>query len=167
MRSAATTGVACEFGFLYGTIDSAEEKTSMDEVSKPHFLTTEVRNFGASETEAIATALDESIALSEYWLGDFTPLTAQSDSRASTVAYSLSLTEQGRSVALVFRREEAPEDFLLKLPDIDRKKQYAIKLSDEERKETHISISGSELADGLALKLKKAPSSLLVYYREL
>lgn len=167
MRSAVTTGVACAFGFLSGIIDSQAEKNSMEAISNEAFKASEVVNFGVSDVETIKKSMKEALSLREYWLGDFTAITPPSDSKEDIVAYALKIREENKSVALVFRREDAPDNFILNLPDIDIDKEYKLTFSDEDFVREEAKIKGAELTKGLKVKFTKAPASLLLFYNEI
>ena len=167
MRSAMTTGFACAFGFLSGIIDSQAEKNSMEAISNEAFKASEVVNFGVSDVETIKKSMKEALSLREYWLGDFTAITPPSDSKEDIVAYALKIREENKSVALVFRREDAPDNFILNLPDIDIDKEYKLTFSDEDFVREEAKIKGAELTKGLKVKFTKAPASLLLFYNEI
>ena len=167
LRSAMTTGVACEFGFLSGIIDPEKEENSIRGLSAEKFLATEVKNRTAAiDPKAVETGLLDALRLREYWQGDFTALTPPADHRGAVIAYQLHLADEGRGVAVVLRREEAPEEFSLKLSDLKADSEYELLLSDEALKETRALASGELLTKGFPVYLTSAPSSLAVFYRE-
>ncbi len=165
LRSSMTTGVGCEFGFLHNVIEAEKEKTSMKFVSADIFKVSEVKNFGISDPSAVETALNDALRLREYWGGDFTALTLPSDSKDAIIAYTLRIEEEDRGVVLVFRREEAPETFTVKISDVSPNKEYILKISDEDLVETEKIVTGKQLLDGFAVNIEKAPGSLLVFYK--
>jgi len=65
----------------------------------------------------------------------------------------------------VFRREEAEDTFVIRLPEIHRDETYKLVLSDESLEETECVVTGAELADGFTVKIGEAPGSLLIKYR--
>ncbi len=164
LRSSMTTGVGCNFAFLSGIIDPEKEETSIRSVSAPKYLCSVDRHIGTFVPEDAEAALKDVIRLREYWNGDFTALTPPSESRDAVVAYTLFLPEEERGVVLVFRREDAPETFTLRLPDLTRDQCYTLLISDEHLRETSRSFSGKELADGIKLQIDEAPGSLLILY---
>ena len=103
--------------------------------------------------------------LREYWNGDFTALTPPSDSKTSMLAYTLHLAEEDRGVVLVFRREEAPDTFVVKLPQINAAKEYNLVFSDENYVETQLTVSGKQLLDGFPVTIDTAPGSLVIKYK--
>lgn len=165
LRSATTTGVACEFGFLSEIINPEAEQKSMQAVSRKSDMITEVRNFGNIGVEFAAKSLEEALSLREYWNGDFTALTPPSDSRKAIIAYTLRLADEDRGIILVYRREEAPSTFVVKLPDVNCHKNYELTFSDEELSHTTKIVTGKELSDGISVSIDKVPGSLLVFYK--
>ena len=111
--------------------------------------------------------MSETLSLRKYWLGDFTAITPPSDSKEDIVAYALKIREENRAVAVIFRREDAPDEYILNLPDIKADKEYKITFSDEDFVRMEATICGKELIKGLKVKFTKAPASLLLFYNEL
>ena len=142
MRSAMTTGVACEFAFLSGFIDPEKEKAAMDIVCDESFMTSNVGHFGDVDTKIIERAMSDILRLREYWRGDFTALTPPSDKRDAIVAYTLRMPDEDRGVILVFRREFAPGSYVVKITDVNPDVQYMLKLSDEDYVETKMIVDG-------------------------
>jgi len=166
LRSTVTTGMACEFAFLTGIIDSEKEKRSMRAVSSGNFLVSEVKNLGIADTSAVDKAMQDALALRPYWAGDFRALTPPSDTKAATVAYALHLEEESKGAVLVFRREEAEDTFTVKLPYMDLDKEYRLRFSDEDLVETEGIVSGKQLLEGLPVTFTQAPASLRIFYEE-
>ncbi len=166
LRSTTTTGVACEFGFLKGIIDPEKEKTSLNFVSNGNFKVSEIVNVGVLDMDDIDKALDEVIGLREYWKGDFKALTPPSDSKEDIVAFALHLQKQKRGIVLVFRREEAKDKFIVKLPYVLKNKEYKLTFSDEDLVKTEKIVRGEDLINGLEVNFTKTPASLLIYYSQ-
>ncbi len=165
LRSSMTTGVGCTFAFLSGIIDPEAEETSIRAVSRPEFLVSDIAHLRDFDPGQIAAALKDALSLREYWNGDFTALTPPADDRKSIVAYTLRLPKEDRGVILIFRREEAPEHFTVKLPEIDPEREYALVFSDEDLAETEMAATGRQLSEGLPVRIGKAPGSLRIAYR--
>ena len=166
LRSTVTTGVACEFGFLTGIIDSEKEKRSMRAVSAARFEVSQVQNLGIADPGVVNKALQDALSLRPYWAGDFRALTPPSDSKEAIVAYALHLEEENRGAVLIFRREEAEASFVLRLPYISPDKTYILHFSDEDLAETEETVPGRQLLDGLIVTFAKAPASLRIFYEE-
>ena len=163
VRSSMTTGIACELPFLEGNIDPSKEETSLKAVSEPRFLISELKN-KTIDTSRVQKQFDELLRIKEYWKGDFTPLTPPSDKFDAIIAYSLKMPNEDNGVVLVFRREEAPKDYTIKLKNICEDKKYSLILSDESLIESAKIISGKELKEGFKVIIDQAPASLLIYY---
>jgi alpha-galactosidase len=165
MRSSMTVGVTCEFPFLDGFVDPVREENSLRAVSDPSFMISEITHHGM-DYNAVSKQLEELLEIKEYWKGDFTALTLPSDRMDTVVAYTLSLTDEDRGIALVFRREEAPGSYVLKLPKLSRDAEYLLEIVDEDLFVTEKTVAGETLIDGFAVQLGRAPSSLLIKYRK-
>lgn len=165
VRSAATTSVSCELAFLSGAIAPEAEANSLRAVSGDPYTVSKVKYLGDFEPAVVQKALKDAVDLREYWNGDFTALTPPSDSKTSMLAYTLHLAEEDRGVVLVFRREEAPDTFVVKLPQINAAKEYNLVFSDENYVETQLTVSGKQLLDGLAVTIDTAPGSLVIKYK--
>ena len=164
LRSSATTGIACEFGFLDGIVPAENEKNSIEFVNKGKFEVSEVVNIGVKDPTVVKKQIEEVLKLREYWKGNFTALTHPSETKADIVAYALDLPNENKGVVAVFRREEAPESFVVKLSSVSKNKNYKLILSDEDLVETTKIVSGKELLEGLTVKIEKTPGSLVIYY---
>ena len=164
LRSTVTTGISCDFGFLAGFIDPEKEATSIRAVSAPEFLCTEDRHLGSFIPKDADAALKDALQLREYWNGDFIALTPPCEDRTGIIAYALHLQEEDRGAVLVFRREEAPEYSLVRLNWMKLEKQYILTISDENLKKRTLEINGKALSDGLDIRIKEAPGSLLILY---
>ena len=165
MRSSFTTGIGTNFAFLTDIIDPEKEERSMRYVTYPSHLATELKFLGEFRPERVTAAMKDVLRLREYWNGDFTALTPPSDSKADWTAYTLHLAEEGRGVALAFRREDAPDSFVIKLPEIDPNQVYTLRFSDENLDEVKTTISGKALLDGLCVTIDQAPGSVMIFYQ--
>lgn len=165
LRSAATTAVSLELAFLDGVIDPVFEENSMRAVSNEIYVISEVGHVGDFNPDAIAGSLKDVLSLREYWNGDFTALTQPSDSRTAIAAYTLRLAQEDRGMIMVLRREEAPDSFTVRLPEINSDVKYELLLSDENLVESKMTVSGKQLADGFRVSINEAPGSLLIKYR--
>ena len=166
VRSSFTTGVTCVFAFLAGIIDPSKEEISMRAVAGENdpYLVSEVAHIGKLDTEDVRKSLEEAVSLREYWNGDFTALTPPSESRSAMVAYTLRLEKEDRGIILVFRREEAPDTFTVKVTDICPGKRYLLRFSDEDLVRTEKTVEGRELLEGMDVTIGKCPGSLLIFY---
>ena len=164
MRSSFTTGIGTNFAFLTGIIDPEKEATSIRYVTYPSHLASQVKYIGEFDPESVDAAMADVLRLRPYWGGDFTPLTPPSDSREALIAYTLRLPEEDRGVVAIFRREEAADTFVIKLPDISPERQYLLTVTDEALAESRITVTGKALLDGFPVTIKEAPGSLLVFY---
>ena len=167
MRSSFTTGIGTNFAFLTGIIDPEKEARSIAYVTQDCHRATALKYLGDFRPETVESAMKDVLRLREYWNGDFTPLTPPSDSKEVCIAYCLHLPEEDRGVALVFRREEAPETYILKIPGVDPEKAYALVRCDEDLTQTETTLSGRLLAEGFPVTIHRAPGSLAVFYRSL
>ena len=107
------------------------------------------------------------LRLREYWSGDFTALTPVSDKKNALIAYTLLLPEEDRGAVLVFRREEAPDAFVIRLPEINLDATYTLTLTDEDFVETTDVVTGKMLFEEYPVKIPQAPGSLLLLYKVL
>lgn len=166
MRSAMTTGIACAFDFLSGVLPPEVVPRCMDTLQK--IRTNEILasrpNSGKFSAEKAAQALQDALRLKEYWTGDFTALTEPSVRDDVLVAYTLQVPESGRGVAVVFRRENAPDCLTIRLPGISCEKDYSLLTVDEDLNETTEIVSGEMLAAGLPVKIETAPGSIMIFY---
>ena len=134
-------------------------------VTYPSHLASELKFLGNFDPANVASARKDVLRLREYWRGDFTALTPVSDKKDALIAYTLHLPEEDRGAVLVFRREEAPVSFVVKLPEINLDKTYCLTLSDENLVETTAVVTGSALSEGYSVKITEAPGSLLLLYK--
>jgi len=165
LRSVFTTGVSGNFAMLADHIAPEREAVSISKKLKPEALVTEVKLPGRFDPATISAALQDVIRLREYWNGDFTALTPPSDNRKELVGYTLRLPLEDRGAVLIFRREEAPKSFIVRLPDINTEKTYLLTLSDEALAETQQIVSGKMLSEGFPVTIDTVPGSLLILYK--
>ena len=166
-RSSFTTGIGTNFAFLTGIIDPEKEARSIRYVTQPVHMASELRFLGNFRPERVTAAIEDALRLREYWNGDFTALTSPSDEKTATIAYTLRLAEEDRGAVLVFRREEAPDTFVIKLPEINLDATYTLTLTDEDFVETTDVVTGKMLFEGYPVKIPQAPGSLLLLYKVL
>ena len=164
MRSSFTTGIGTNFAFLTGIIDPEKEATSIRYVTYPSHLASQVKYIGEFNPKTVDAAMKDVLRLRPYWGGDFTALTPPSNSREALIAYTLRLPEEDRGVVAVFRREEAPDTFMVKLPDVLPEQQYLLTITDEALAETQGTVTGKELLMGFPVRIKEIPGSLLIFY---
>jgi len=164
LRSAATTGVSCEFAFLAGIIDPEKEEKSLRVDGDGHDVLS-ILHLGDFDCVDIAKSMKDVLELREYWNGDFTALTPPADDLSSITAYTLRLAEEDRGIILVFRREEASDSFVVKLPEINQNAEYNLVFSDENLEEAEMVVTGRQLSDGITVKIEEAPGSLLIKYK--
>lgn len=167
MRSSFTTGIGTNFAFLTGIIDPEKEERSMRYVTYPSHLASELKFLGNFDPANVASAMKDVLQLREYWSGDFTALTPVSDKKDALIAYTLRLPEEDRGAVLVFRREEAPDTFVIRLPEINLDATYTLTLTDEDFVETTDVVTGKMLFEGYPVKIPQAPGSLLLLYKVL
>lgn len=135
VRSAATAGLACTFDVLKEEYDFDRARTLVAEVKY----------------------------LSEYWHGDFYPLTVPSLEEDTFAAYQLAKEDSG--YAVIYRRADCEDDtFKLKLNTIDANAKYTVNITDEELIKTSKNISGAELIKGIDVVLPKKYTSAIFEY---
>lgn len=167
MRSSFTTGIGTNFAFLTGIIDPEKEDRSMRYVTYPSHLASELKFLGNFDPANVASAMKDVLRLREYWSGNFTALTPVSGKKDALIAYTLRLPEEDRGAVLVFRREEAPDTFVIRLPEINLDATYTLTLTDEDFVETTDVVTGKMLFEGYPVKIPQAPGSLLLLYKVL
>jgi len=166
LRSSMTTGTGCNFAFLSGIINPEAEERSMAVISSDERdQISDVPHIGQIDYVSAEKSLKDALRLREYWNGDFTALTPPSNHKAAIIAYTLRLPDEDRGVVLVFRRELAPDSFIIKLPNIPCHNKYVLYMSDEHLVETELFITGKQLTEGLPVTIGEAPGSLLITYR--
>lgn len=117
------------------------------------------------DTAAAAEAMEEIDVVAKYAHGRFYPLAGPADGQDAWAAWQNALESSG--CALAFRRAKAEPDFTLRLRGLDPDAEYAVTVSDEQRKKTRSRYSGSELRNGLALRAEKGPASFLIVYEKI
>ena len=166
IRSSMTTGIAGQFAYLEGKVDPSVQEKALKFLCEPKFLVSEPK-YKTIDPCLVEKQFDELLKVKEYWKGDFTPLTPPSDKYDANIAYMLNMPNEDRGVILAFRREEAPESFVVKLSSVSKNKNYKLIMSDEDLVETTKVVSGKELLEGLTVKIEKTPGSLLIYYNQI
>lgn len=135
VRSAATSGLACTFDVLKEGYDFERAKT----------VTGEVKH------------------LSEYWKGDFYPLTAATLNENVFAAYQLAKEDGG--FAAVYRRADCREEkFRLKLNAVDEDSDYLVTVTDEDYKKKVSTVSGADLKQGIDIDMPRAYTSAVCEY---
>ena len=138
VRSAATAGLACTFDVLKEGYDFDRAKTLVGEVKR----------------------------LSEYWHGDFYPLTAPTLEEDVFAAYQLAKENAG--YAVIYRRANCENDkFNLKLNVIDENANYTVTITDEELVKTVNIFSGTELISGVDVVIPKKYTSAIFEYAKI
>jgi alpha-galactosidase len=139
MRSGATAGTCCQFGFL---------------------------DKGFS-TEQAKAALAEAKENQKYWYGDFYPLTPATTATDVWAAYQLHRPDLNAGLVLAFRRSGCPrETQSIKLGAINPAANYSVERIDEARQSRRETLSGRQLSDPQELRLEKKATSLLLRYRK-
>ncbi len=135
LRAAATAGLACTFDILNPDFDFA----------------------------AAGKLLEEANRLASLWTGDFYPLTTPTLEEDIFAAYQLHKGTKG--YAAVFRLAECREaDFVLRLQAVDPTATYGLAFTDEHLEKRAMTVSGADLAAGIAVTLPEPRSSLIVEY---
>ena len=135
LRSAATSGIACDFDLL-------NENYDFERACK---MLCELKN------------------LSKYWKGDFYPLTKPTTDENVFAAFQLA--EEDAGFALIFRRADCEEaDFVLKLEAIDENADYKLLITDNDYNTTEKTVSGSVLKSGITVILADARTSAVCEY---
>ena len=102
-----------------------------------------------------------------YFFGDFYPLTPYSTADDVWMAYQFHLPEKDSGIALVFRRARCwPREQTISLRALNPEETYEIRMTDENLRQTVNQASGSELLQGLLVRIDRAPGSLLLEYRK-
>ena len=165
MRSSFTTGICTNFAFLTGHIAPEKEETSICYVTRQSDLISQVKHIGKFDPQATDAAMKDVLRLRPYWGGDFTALTPPSDSREAIVAFTLRLPAADRGAVLVFRREEAPDTYVIRLPELHPKQQYLLTVSREDLTESQVTVTGKTLQEGFSVQIPETPGSLLIFYK--
>lgn len=135
-RSAMTMGIAGDFDAFNPDFDFDQARASIDEVC----------------------------SLQKDWEGDFYGLTEPTLDPATWAAWQLHHADHG--FALFFRRSSAAAEQVFALRGLDPEKRYDLTFSDERRRLSLASLTGRELAAGLAVAIPDENTSLLLRYRE-
>jgi len=110
--------------------------------------------------------LDDFKRFREYYLGDYYPLSAPNKYFMGAnfwLAYQLNRPEKKDGIILAFRREKCLNETLpVKLCGLNADSNYELVYEDEG---IRIIKSGSELMNGLELKISDLPGSLLISYK--
>lgn len=137
VRSNETHGMACNFDIL-----------------NPEF-----------EFERGIAVLREGREMRSYWDGDFYPLTKPTVDETVWCAYQLAFADKGAVYA--FRREFCETDSMtFSLNAIDPAGEYKVEFVDENLQSSFASYSGTELLDGLEMKIGQKRGSLIVKYHK-
>lgn len=139
-RSSATGGAIAQFGYME---DSFSAKLARQSIA-------------------------EAKANSKYWYGDFYQLTSAGNDLQEFVAYQFHRADLNAGVIYAFRRPECDTMGLILAPRaLDATKTYRVECVDDNRRTAVRTVSGQEIMQsGLALRLPKKGSSLLVRYSE-
>ena len=139
LRSAATTGVICQFPVL-------------DE--------------GFSFNSARA-ALAEIKETQRYWYGDFYPLTPCVPGPGSMFAWQLHRSDLGAGAVFAFRHSECPYPVLQAgLRGLNAGASYHVDFFEEGRSHQRRTLTGKQLATNVELRMSKRGTSLLVRYKQ-
>lgn len=135
VRSAATSGLACTFDVFKEDYDFERARTMLSEVKH----------------------------LSEYWQGDFYPLTAPT--LEEDVFSAFQLAKENAGYAAIFRRADCKEEsFVLKLCAIDNNASYKVIITDNDYNSTEKTVSGAELVGGITVTLPTADTTAICEY---
>jgi len=138
LRSAATAGVICQFGFL---------------------------DQGFS-VKAAREALAEVKANQKFWYGDFYPLSDCVLGPKALIAYQLHRSDLDAGLVLAFRRRECPYPVLQAgLHGLNGSAVYALEFIDDSHARQERTVSGKDLESDFELCLPRRGTSLLVRYR--
>lgn len=108
-------------------------------------------------------AIAEIAYYSNYWLGDFYPLTKHNFEDNCFLSYQLAKGDNG--YATVFRRAECEDsEFTIKFNSIKPYSIYTLRLVDEDRNVTEKVVRGMDLENGYTVTLPKKRSSLIAEY---
>jgi alpha-galactosidase len=102
--------------------------------------------------------------LSEFYYGDFYPLTPYTQDNREWVAWQFHAPERGAGVVQAFRRAECPvEQAQLKLRDLEPDATYTISVFDQPG--TSQATGRDLMANGLSVVLPAKPSAVVVLYK--
>jgi len=137
LRSAATTGVICQFPVL-------DEKFSF---------------------KAARVALAEVKDNQKYWYGDFYPLTPSVVGPGALMAWQLHRSDLDAGIVLTFRRSECPYPVLqTNLRGLNPQASYRVEFSEEGRARKRRTLTGQQLMNNFELRLSERHTSLMVRY---
>ena len=109
--------------------------------------------------------LSEVKRLSQYWQGDFDPLTKPTLDEHGFCAFTLA--RDGDGFAAVFRRPECEENtFAVHFFGIDENAVYDLTLTGEDMIPHDASVSGKALASGYAVHLPEKRTSIVIEYKK-
>ena len=107
--------------------------------------------------------LAECSHLRAYWEEDFYPLSVADLEEDHWAVYQFGNKSSG--VVMVFRRENADNDEqMIPFRGLDTKKEYLLKITNEDYQTVEIRVSGKTLSDGYSFSLQSFRSSLAVEY---
>jgi hypothetical protein len=139
LRSAATTGVICQFPVLD------------DKFSFP----------------AARAALAEVKENQKYWYGDFYPLTPCALGPGALIAWQLHRSDLNAGIVLAFRHKECPYPILQAgLHGLNPQASYLVDLFEEGRARQQRTLTGRQLMNNIELRMSKRGTSLLVRYKQ-
>jgi hypothetical protein len=139
LRSAATTGVICQFPVL-----------------DPKF------SFPAARS-----ALAEAKENAKFWYGDFYPLTPSTLGPGALIAWQLHRSDLNAGIVLAFRHGECPYPVLQTgLHGLNPNASYVVDYFEEGRTNQQRTIIGRRLMTNFELRMAKRASSLLVRYKQ-
>lgn len=137
IRSAATSGIVCQFDMLCGSFDFDTANKLLREVKR----------------------------LAPYWQGDFHPLTKPTLDEHGFCAFTLSRENDG--YVSVFRRPECEEEtFSVRFFGIDENASYSLILTGEDMIPHAVTETGKTLAHGYTVRLPEKRTSLVIEYKK-
>ncbi len=138
VRSAATAGLLCEFGYLEPDFPEEEAKRLIAEVRENQ----------------------------RYWHGDFYPLTPIGIQQDQFAAFQLHRADLDAGIVMAYRRADCGFlGLILGLQGIDPAGQYAVQFIDDAGKVTEQTMRGAQMREDFPLRLSKPQQSLLVRYQ--
>lgn len=138
LRSAASTGLICQFPVL-------DEKFSF---------------------EAARAALAEVKENQPYWYGDFYPLTSCVPGPGALIAWQLHRSDLNSGIVLAFRHTECPYPVLQTvLHGLDPQASYHVSFFEEGHAPLHRTMTARQLTTSVELRMSKRGTSLLVRYK--
>jgi alpha-galactosidase len=138
LRSAATTGVICQFPVLDEKFSFKDARAALAEVKENQ----------------------------PYWYGDFYPLTTCIPGPGSLIAWQLHRSDLNSGILLAFRHADCPYPVLQTgLRGLSPDTSYRLSFFEEGRPLQHRILTGRQLATAIELRMSKRGSSLLVRYK--